>query len=212
MKCFIVNGVGAAICARHLLYRAQGVVDLPRGERYVIHFFLVLLLKLVARYACMDWAVFSMLGAMAKGLKTLMFSYDICCSWSVNFWERLEKIYGDIYQVPDDRQVTFVIPKFHLEAHGEDCKCAFNLNYTIGAARTCGEGIETGWADTNPAALSTREMSLTYRHEVLDDLFGAINWWKIKTMGAWILRISYSFYDVFQVYNSYENFVKRYLW
>jgi hypothetical protein len=38
MKCFIVNGVGAAICARHLLYRAQGVVDLPRGERYVLIF------------------------------------------------------------------------------------------------------------------------------------------------------------------------------
>jgi hypothetical protein len=52
-----------------------------------------------------------------------------------------------------------------------------------GAARTCGEGIEAGWADTNPAALSTRKMSLTYRHEVLDDLFGAINWRKIKTMG-----------------------------
>jgi hypothetical protein len=33
MKAFVVNGVGAAICARHLLYRAQGVVDLPRGER-----------------------------------------------------------------------------------------------------------------------------------------------------------------------------------
>lgn len=33
MKAFIVNGVGAAICTRHLLYRAQGVVDLPRGEQ-----------------------------------------------------------------------------------------------------------------------------------------------------------------------------------
>lgn len=33
MKGFAVNGVGAAICAHHLLYRAQGVVDLPCGER-----------------------------------------------------------------------------------------------------------------------------------------------------------------------------------
>ena len=148
----------------------------------------------------MDWAVFSMLGATAKGLKTLTFSYDICCSWSVNFWQRLENIYGDVYQVPDDLQVTFIIPKFHLEAHGEDCKCSFNLNHTIGAARTCGEGIEAGWADTNPAALSTREMSLTYRHEVLDDLFGAINWRKIKTMGTirfiqafvWLIICRYS--------------------
>lgn len=131
----------------------------------------------------MDYAVFSMLRATAKDVKTLTFSYDICCAWSVNFWQCLKDFYGNIYQIPKDLQVTFVIPKFYLEAHGEDCKAAFSLNNTTGAARTCGEGIETGWADTNLAALSTREMSLTYRHEVLDDLFGAINWRKIKTMG-----------------------------
>jgi hypothetical protein len=32
MKGFIVNGIGAVICACHLLYRAQGVVDLPHRE------------------------------------------------------------------------------------------------------------------------------------------------------------------------------------
>lgn len=146
----------------------------------------------------MDWAVFSMLGATAKGLKTVTFSYDICCAWSVNFWQHLENIYGDIYQFPDNLRVTFVIPKFHLEAHSEDCKCSFNLNHTLGAARTCGKGIEAGWADTNLAALSTREMSLTYCQEVLDDLFGAINWRKIKTMGAvGCVRLFHFFYRIF---------------
>ena len=100
----------------------------------------------VARYACMDWAVFSMLAATAKDLKTLTFLYDICCAWSVNFWQRLKNIYGDIYQIPDGLQVTFVILKFHLEAHGEDCKCSFNLNHTLGATQTCSEGIEARWA------------------------------------------------------------------
>jgi hypothetical protein len=146
----------------------------------------------------MDWAVFSMLGATAKDIKTLTFSYDICCAWSVNFRQRLEDIYGSIYQIPDDLQITFVIPKFHLEAHGEDCKSSFNLNYTIGAARTCGEGIEAGWADTNPVALSTREMSLTHRHEVLDDLFGAINWRKMKTMGTFRSNAVVSFITSFR--------------
>jgi hypothetical protein len=45
MKGFAVNGVGAAICARHLLYRAQGVVDLPRGERQVFISFILFLLN-----------------------------------------------------------------------------------------------------------------------------------------------------------------------
>lgn len=119
-----------------------------------------------------------------KRPKDTYFLLRHCCAWSVNFWQRLKKIYNDIYQLLVDLQVNFVIPKFHLEAHSEDCKSSFNLNHTVGAARTCGEGIEAGWADTNPAALSTHEMSLTYRHEILDDLFGAINWRKIRTMGA----------------------------
>jgi hypothetical protein len=90
MKGFVVNGIGATICACHLLYRAQGVVDLPRREQYIFFLFsLGIYSLLVARYVCMDWAVFSMLSTTAKDLKTLTFSYNICCSWSVNFWQWL---------------------------------------------------------------------------------------------------------------------------
>jgi hypothetical protein len=45
LKGYRANGVGAVICARHLLYRAQGVVDLPRGERYVFIPFIFVLLN-----------------------------------------------------------------------------------------------------------------------------------------------------------------------
>ncbi|VDB96085.1 unnamed protein product [Peniophora sp. CBMAI 1063] len=171
-KRWAVNGVGVAMCARHLLYRAQGVVDLPRGERF----------------ACIDYGVFSMLRATAKDIKTLLFSYDISCSWSVNFHTRLTSFYNHLYSLPDDAMVTFVVPKFHLEVHGEDCKCAFNLNHTSGAGRTCGEGVEAGWADMNATGVFTREMSLTHRHEVIDDFLQAINWRKIKTMDRALLK------------------------
>ncbi|KZV60023.1 hypothetical protein PENSPDRAFT_552578, partial [Peniophora sp. CONT] len=167
-----VNGVGVAICARHLLYRAQGVVDLPRGERF----------------ACMDYGVFSMLRATAKDIKTLLFSYDISCSWSVNFHKRLADFYEELYRLPPDALITFVVPKFHLEAHGEDCKCAFNLNHTSGAGRTCGEGVEAGWADMNATGVFTREMGLAHRHEVIDDFLQAINWRKIKNMDRALLK------------------------
>ena len=136
----------------------------------------------------MDWAVFLMLGATVKKLKTLTFPYDICFSWLVYFWEWLKSIYSNVYQVPDDLQVIFVIPKFHFEAHREACKCCFHLNHTVGAVQTCREGMEAGWADTNPAALSTHEMSLTYHQEFLNDLFGVINWQKIKTIGIIVKR------------------------
>jgi hypothetical protein len=131
----------------------------------------------------MDYCVFSMLGITARSLKNLLFSYDIACEWSVNLMKRLEEMYHDIYRFPDNAVITFAIPKFHIEAHGEDCKCAFNLNHLAGAARTCGEGIEAGWADMNPIGVFTREMSLAHRHEVIEDFMQAINFRKVKTMG-----------------------------
>ena len=136
----------------------------------------------------MDYCLFGMLGLTAKNLKRLLFSYDIACSWSVGLLERLEKIHGDLYKLPDDAHITFVVPKFHLEAHGEACKCAFNLNHTTGAARTCGEGIEAGWADMNLIGVFTREMSGAHRHEIIEDFMSAINFRKIKTMGMFSFR------------------------
>ncbi|KZV60139.1 hypothetical protein PENSPDRAFT_540919, partial [Peniophora sp. CONT] len=171
-KRWAVNGVGAAVCARHLLYRAHGIVDLPKGEKHL----------------SMDYCIFGMLGRTAKTLRKIVFSYDIVCSWSVHFFQRLEDLYGDIYKLPDDHEFTFVVPKFHLEAHGEDCKCAFNLNYTKGVARTCGEGIEAGWADMNLIGVFTREMSAGHRHEIIEDFMSAINFRKIKTMDRWFLQ------------------------
>lgn len=133
----------------------------------------------------MDYGIFCTLRATAKGLRSYLFSYDIACSWSVNFRQRLKDYYTEIFTLPDDAVLTFVVPKFHLEAHGEDCKCAFNLNHTRGAGRCCGEGIEAGWADLNAAGVFTREMGLAHRHEVLDDFMQAINWRKIQNMGTY---------------------------
>ena len=135
----------------------------------------------------MVYCLFGMLGKTAKRLKNFVFSYDIACSWSVHLLERLEEKYGDLYKLEDDVKITFVVPKFHLEAHGEACKCAFNLNHTTGVGRTCGEGIEAGWADMNLIGVFTREMSSGHRHEVIEDFMSAINFRKIKTFGSCIL-------------------------
>jgi len=53
-----------------------------------------------------------------------------------------------------------------------------------GVGRTSGEGIESNWEISNPAALSTREMSTAARHETLNDIFGAINWAKTMKIGT----------------------------
>ena len=125
----------------------------------------------------------TLLVAGGVGLMWLAVSYDIACQWSKNFLKRLRK-YPQFNQLDDETiWLKFCVPKFHLLAHGIGCQLRLNLNYTQGAGRVCGEGIEAGWADCNGAALSSREMSPAFRHEVLDDVFGAINWRKTIHMG-----------------------------
>ncbi|KAI0042910.1 hypothetical protein FA95DRAFT_1584271 [Auriscalpium vulgare] len=166
-KRFAVNGVGAVICARHCFYRKGGIADLQRGERY----------------CNMDYAVLSTIARTAAGITMIVLSYDIACQYSKNFAARMLANYPQGFQINlGNVTIVFVVPKFHLLAHGQQCQVDYNLHYTNGVGRTCGEGIEAGWADTNGSALSTREMSPESRHEGLDDFFGAINWRKAVSL------------------------------
>ncbi|TFY75854.1 hypothetical protein EWM64_g8158 [Hericium alpestre] len=165
-KRFAVTGVGAIVCACHGFFHKHGISDLQCSECY----------------ANMDYVLLSTLILTAQAILMLILSYDIACSFHIRFFQRLR-------EAPDRLQFDFsgltlqwAIPKFHLLAHGEKCQGPFSLNYMLGAVRTSGEGIESNWALTNPAALSTWEMSGASHHEVLNDVLGAINWEKtIKT-------------------------------
>ena len=50
---------------------------------------------------------------------------------------------------------TFLVPKFHLPAHGPKCQAQYSFNYTRGVGRTHGETVEQEWVYINLAALST---------------------------------------------------------
>jgi hypothetical protein len=133
----------------------------------------------------MDYALFKMLELTAPDIQTLVLSYDIACQWSVNIHDRLKK-YGTTVRLHGKNLKTrFAIPKFHLRAHGRKCREEFSLNFTPGVGRTCGKGIEAGWADCNGAALATREMGKCARREALDDVFGSINWQKYLSLGKY---------------------------
>lgn len=84
----------------------------------------------------------------------------------------------------DGKIVDFVIPKFHIGAHGATCQSRFSLNFRPYMGRTDGENIERGWAWMNPASLSTREMGPGYRHDTLDDQWSFWNWRIFVKFGA----------------------------
>lgn len=131
-----------------------------------------------SRQCNMDYILLSTLVLTAAQLLAIFISYDITCSFSVNFFRRLLKFPEHLQFDFEDILVSWAVPKFHLLAHGKKCQGRYSLNFQRGSARTHGEGVESNWYLTNQFALSTREMTAAGRHEVLNDAAGHINWSK----------------------------------
>lgn len=113
-----------------------------------------------------------------ENVEDLKLSYDIACSWSIHVAERLDHYTVEL-RPSDGTVILFLIPKFHLPAHGESCQSKFSFNFNRFVGRTHGETVEQEWAHINGAALMTREMGPGARHAALDDHWGGWNWTKL---------------------------------
>ncbi|KAI9069574.1 hypothetical protein FKP32DRAFT_1559434, partial [Trametes sanguinea] len=163
---YVASGIGAVLCARHAMYRPNGVGDLHLGEKYVS----------LTTFCYMDFLLVSTL--LGVYMVLLLISYDIACQYSKNFHKRLaEDFPEDMRPELDDVQIRWAIPKNHIGVHGPN-HSHLSLNNLAGVGRVYGEGVESSWASLNPTAMSTREMALATRHEVLNDHLGAWNWQK----------------------------------
>ncbi len=116
--------------------------------------------------------------------RRLVISYDIACQWSRHFATRCENLPEHVKFSCSQCSVEYVIPKFHIAAHGKVCQTCFSLNYRRYMGCTDGEHIERGWAYMNPASLSTREMGPGARYDTLDDQWCAWNIRRVVRFGA----------------------------
>ncbi len=58
---------------------------------------------------------------------------------------------------------------------------------------TCGEGIESAWAEQNHAAGSTKEQSTGHQQDTLDDFNAYWNWSKLhrlRTLISWLVGLN----------------------
>ncbi|KAK7434138.1 hypothetical protein VKT23_020364 [Stygiomarasmius scandens] len=159
-----VTGVGGVCCGRHRVWRANGIGDLQKGERY----------------CNMDFIFWSTI--KGKQYLTIVVSYDISCQWSRQFWMRMHCLDPSIEMKYGLEGIIFLIPKFHLRAHRPACHSDYNFNYTPGCGETHGEVIEEGWSQSNKAASQTKEMGPGTRAMTLDDVFGFSNWQTIQNL------------------------------
>jgi len=131
------------------------------------------------RYINTDYIVASYLQRCQ--VRDVKISYDIACKWSINLHSRFDTRHEDVDL--SKFTITYLVPKFHLPAHGTKCHTQYSFNYTRGVGRTHGETVEQEWAYINLAALSTREMGPGARHSALDDSWGGWNWKKLLGFG-----------------------------
>ncbi|KDQ54200.1 hypothetical protein JAAARDRAFT_60933 [Jaapia argillacea MUCL 33604] len=157
-KGHLASGVGAVVCAQHGLVRRNGVGDLQKGEHY----------------CNMDYLVLSTLVGII--FLNIIFSYDIACQWHKNFWSQVDQFPESMMIKQSAVYATFVVLKWHLNAHGSKCQALFSLNNLRGAGRTWAELVEVSWSHTNPVATSAREMGPGARHELLNEHWGNWNW------------------------------------
>lgn len=140
------------------------------------------------RYKYSDLAVGSALQYVGNGIWELTISYDLACQWHIH-WPERQKLHPITLRIDFEKMtVTFVIPDFHRLGHGDDCQVPFVFDYLPGAARTCGEIIETGWARYNNLAASTREMGAGHRADTLDDHWGDWNFQKCVRISQQMLQ------------------------
>lgn len=135
-----------------------------------------------SRYANMDYIFWSTLCGYDGPSITV--SYDIVCQWHINLLKRLADLPEELRCKIDKFIIKFVIPKFHISAHGIKCQSIYSLNLRRRMARTDGENIERGWAYMNPASLSTREMGPGARRDTLDCQWSGWNWRILARLGA----------------------------
>ncbi|KIO19308.1 hypothetical protein M407DRAFT_82971, partial [Tulasnella calospora MUT 4182] len=158
-----------AISCRHVCFCPSGVCDFSKGEGY--------------RYVDVPMAMVIQ-GAIDAGLKDLVISYDIACKYSINF---LDRVCNSTYPLlPENLQslvsILWLIGKFHLGGHHEECQKFFNFNYTHGVGRMSGELVETIWSYFDWLKYQTREMGPGSRQEMLSDAMNYWNWQKIVKM------------------------------
>lgn len=138
------------------------------------------------RFVNIDYILWSSLQQNAP--PDILASYDIACHVDRKFDSRFEKYGFDVSPFT----FTWVVPKFHMNAHGEQCRADYNLRYIPYSARDDGEGIERGWSRTNAVAATTKEMGPGARRDVLDDVFGYHNWVKVTYLRKYLTSLNVS--------------------
>ena len=181
----IVHDMGSSVRMGSLTFRKGN------GKHFKPLLHHVVDLAFLTRYANMDFALLStLLPSVTQGITRVLVSYDIGCQWDKKLQMRISQYSTSAtFDLSSLNYWKVVVPKFHLSGHGQNCQLRYNINFTKGAARMCGEGIESGWSQSGSMAIWTRENGPNARRAILDSHWGECNWQKLLGLRESLLNL-----------------------
>ncbi|KAJ7726865.1 hypothetical protein B0H14DRAFT_2410353 [Mycena olivaceomarginata] len=110
----------------------------------------------------------------------LVVSYDSYCSFVVNQLKRATVLFPkDSWFHEMLEEVEGQIPADHINGHGPDCQCVWQVVYFACRAHFHGETAEMIWGFLNPLGASTRQMTGGARHDTINFVIDAWNTRKV---------------------------------
>jgi Kyakuja-Dileera-Zisupton transposase len=129
-----ITGVMASTCAQHGFLLPQGLGDLQKASSMIpsILHYRFLAERPSTSYCNVDYVVFSSLQSLLV-LNFIIFSYDIACQWFKKLWVQHTTLPEHLQLDHTSKKTQFVIPKFHMRAHNQQCHTMFSLNLFLGS-------------------------------------------------------------------------------
>ena len=187
-KGYATSGIVCTTC-RHEFILPEGAGPLQKGERYVFTSPYDPFRPLIDRTRFANTDYVTALSASHNPETKKVISYDIMCQYCINLYNRLKDLPFDNAEQLYDMIVAFLIPKFHLAAHKQDCQVSRSLNYEPGVGRSDMEGPERTWFGLQGGG-STKDQGPGYWSDAMDDKFGHWNWSKLIRLGRVALHFS----------------------
>lgn len=119
----------------------------------------------------------------AEDLEEWLLTYDVGCQYIAHLLERWKEWKLPEKYIPIVEKLQILLPQMHMLAHQESCQTDYCMGFKKGTGHTCGEIVETIWAEHNAIGLSTREMNGGARRDALNDFFNSWNWYKNEGRG-----------------------------
>ena len=157
---------------------------MPGGEVCVSRNISLFVAKLrrCRRYPLLDLALSGALET-AEDLEEWLLTYDVGCQYIAHLLERWKEWNLPEKYIPIVEKLRILLPQMHMLAHQESCQTNYCMGFKKGTGHTCGEIVETIWAEHNAVGLSTREMNGGARRDALNDFFNSWNWYKNEGRG-----------------------------